>query len=105
MEERLVNLLLLVRLEALQSRGDHFAHILHRMEDSLAAKPPGITVQQLDGFAAPRADPRRHGRFPIASIRQKNFGLNRGIAAEIQDLPRPYFFDFCRFTHFRLLFI
>ena len=90
-----VKLVLALAVGAEKGLADLAVDMAHGRLDAAPAKAAGIPVAQLDRFARAGGGPRGHCRPAPGSAAQRHLGLQRGVAARIENLARVYV-SYCR---------
>ena len=78
----------------LQGVRDGAVHVLHGLEDPLAAEPLLVAVAQFNGLGLSRRSPRGDRGAAHGAVAQDDLRLDGGVAARIQDLATVHFGDF-----------
>src|SRR6185503_16059034 len=79
---------LLGRVEPDDGLGDLGVDVLDRLQHALAAVAALVAVAQLDRLARAGGGARRHRRAPHHARLEQHVGLDGGVAARVEDLPR-----------------
>lgn len=84
-DQATVQALLVGRIEVLQRLGDGAVDVVHRVAHALAQVAGLVAITQLHRFLGTGRGTRRHGRAAERTVVQRDFGLQRGIAAGVED--------------------
>ena len=79
---------LVLRLPSPQRIPDGPANVAHHPAHPLAPVATGIAIAELERLARAGGRARRHRRTPARAVGEQHVGLDRGIAAGIEDLAR-----------------
>src|SRR5690606_34547430 len=85
LDEDLVDLRLLERVDADEGRPERLVDVLDRLEDALAEVALLVAVAELDRLVLTRRRAARDGR-AAAAARGLHFDLDGGVASRVQDL-------------------
>jgi hypothetical protein len=93
LEERAVELALVVRVDPVEGRRDHLVHVRHGPEHALAAEAFGVPVPELERLVLARRGAARHRGAAEGAVDQDRVDLDGGVPARIEHLAGQDGFD------------
>ncbi len=89
LQEARVQRRLVGSIQPFDCRPDHLDHVLDGTQDALASEHVRVAVTQLDGLVHARRRAGGNRRAPERAGGQRDVDLYCGVAARVEDLPRP----------------
>ena len=99
LDEELVDIRLVERVETVERLGDLAVDVFHRRLHALAEIAGLVSVAQLAGLVNAGGRAGRHGRAAYDAVIERHLHLDRGVAAGVEDLSAENVNNFKIFLH------